>query len=309
MAVVTSDFLAGVLTNFRATFQSAFDAARNIATWREAVIELQSQGLVETHNWLGTPPVMVDVSHGDLQIEGLFSFNYSITNLTWKAAIEVQRAVFEDDRLGLIAPRLAQLGEEAARHPGQLVLQLPVDNGNAFDGAAFFADTRVIGRSANIDNNLAQTGATIANIQTDIALVRRALRLFQDDQGRPMNNVLNFIMCEPGIEQAMYQALSVSFPAAAPTVAAIIPADAAVRTINGYTLMANPYITNANEWYGFAVTPTMKPFIYQTRIAPSLEGVIDPNSEAGTIRDRFIYTARARYNVGYGDPRYAVRVT
>ena len=90
MAVVTSDFLAGVLTNFRATFQSAFDAARNIATWREAVIELQSQGLVETHNWLGTPPVMVDVSHGDLQIEGLFSFNYSITNLTWKAAIEVK---------------------------------------------------------------------------------------------------------------------------------------------------------------------------------------------------------------------------
>jgi len=252
---------------------------------------------------------MTDVSHGDLQIEGLFSFNYSITNLTWKAAIEVQRAVFEDDRLGLIAPRLAQLGEEAARHPGQLVLQLPVDNGNAFDGAAFFADTRVIGRSANIDNNLAQTGATIANIQTDIALVRRALRLFQDDQGRPMNNVLNFIMCEPGIEQAMYQALSVQFPAAAPTVAGIIPADAAVRTLNGYTLMANPYITNANEWYGFAVTPTMKPFIYQTRIAPSLEGVTDPNTESGTIRDRFIYTARARYNVGYGDPRYAVRVT
>src|SRR3989304_365074 len=217
MAVVTSDLLAGVLTNFRATFQSAFDAARNIATWREAVIELQAQGLGGANNWGGTPPVMVDVSHGDLQIEGLFSFNYSITNLTWKAAIEVQRAVFEDDRLGLIAPRLAQLGEEAARHPGQLVLQLPVENGNAFDGAAFFADTRVIGRSANIDNNLAQTGTTIANIQTDIALVRRALRLFQDDQGRPMNNVLNFIMCEPGIEQAMYQALSVQFPAAAPT--------------------------------------------------------------------------------------------
>src|SRR4030067_1410495 len=133
MAVVPSAFLAGVLTNFRATFQNAFDAARNIATWREAVIELQSQGLVETHNWLGTPPVMVDVSHGDLQIEGLFSFNYSITNLTWKAAIEVQRAVFEDDRLGLIAPRLAQLGAEAAPHPGQLGPHVPGAQGHAFD--------------------------------------------------------------------------------------------------------------------------------------------------------------------------------
>jgi len=309
MAVVTSDFLAGVLTNFRATFQSNFDAARNLAAWREVAVEIQSQSLVETHNWLGTPPVMVDVTKGDLQTEGLFSFNYSITNSLYKAAVEVQRAVFEDDRLGLIAPRVAQLGEEAARHPGQLILQLPVDNGNAFDGTAFFADTRVIGRSANVDNNLAQTGATIANIQTDIGLVRRALRLFQDDQGRPMNNVLNVIMCEPGIEQAMYQALSVQFPAAAPTVAGIIPADAAVRTINGYTLVANPYITNANEWYGFAVTQTMKPFIFQSRVAPSLEGPTSPDSESGTIRDRFIYTARARYAVGYGDPRYAVRVT
>ena len=309
MAVVTSDFLAGVLTNFRATFQSSFDAARNLASWRDVALEFDSQSLVENHSWLGTVPVAVDVTHGDLQLEGLFSFNYSISNLTFKVPLEVQRAVFEDDRLGMLAPRVAQLGEEAAAHPGRLVLQLPVDNGLAFDGVAFFADTRVIGRSANIDNTLAQTGVTIANIQTDIGLVRRALRLFQDDQGRPMNNVMNVIMCEPGIEQAMYQALSVSFPDAAPTVAGVIPADAAVRTINGYTLIANPYITNASEWYGFAVTPTMKPFFWQTRIRPSLEGTTDPNTESGTIRDRFVYTARYRGAPGYGDPRYAVRVT
>src|SRR3972149_4330291 len=153
------------------------------------------------------------------------------------------------------------------------------------------------------------TGSARSHLLRPRPAVRRPRRLSQDDQARPMNNVLNFIMCEPGIEQAMYQALSVQFPAAAPTVAGIIPADAAVRTLNGYTLMANPYITNANEWYGFAVTPTMKPFIYQTRIAPSLEGVTDPNTESGTIRDRFIYTARPRHHAGYGDPRYAVRVT
>ena len=310
MAVVTSDYLGGVLTNFRATFQDSFDSARNLAPWRDISIEIQSKSLIENHSWLGTVPQMVDVTRGDIQLEGLFPFNYTITNNIYKAAIEIERAIFEDDQIGTLVPRIRQLGEEAARHPGQLILQLPVINGLAFDGVAFFADTRTIGRAdpAVMDNSLAQTGVTIANIQTDIGLVRKALRLFQDDQGRPMNNVLNVIMCDPTIEQAMYQALSIQFPAAAPTAANIIPAGATVTTVNGYKLITNPYITNANEWYGFAITPTMRPFIYQTRVAPSLENLA-ANSPNAVLSDRFIYSVRARYNVGYGDPRYAVRVT
>ncbi len=308
MAVVTSDYLAGVLTNFRATFQSVFDAASNIASWRQVALEIQSQSLTENHSWLGTVPQMVDVTRGDIQLEGLFSFNYAITNNTYKSAIEVERAVFEDDRLSTIVPRLRQLGEEAVRHPGQLVLQLPVSNGNAFDGVAFFADTRVIGRSANIDNSLAQTGVTIANIQTDINLVRTALRSFQDDQGRPLNNVLNCIMCAPDIEGPMYQALNANFPAAAPTVAPIVPGGTEVTVVNGYTVIVNPYITNSGEWYGFCLTAGMRPFIYQTRVAPALED-LSAGSPNAVLQDRFIYSVRARYNVGYGDPRYAVRVT
>jgi phage major head subunit gpT-like protein len=214
--------------------------------------------------------------------------------------------VFEDDQIGTLAPRLGQLGEEAARHPGQLVLSLFETNGLAFDGVAFFADTRVIGRSANIDNIQTQTGTTVANIQTDLAVVRQRLRLFQDDQGRPMNNILNTIVCNPDIESAMYQALNVPFPAAAPGVQQIPPAGD-ISTVNGYTIIVNPYITTAGDWYGMAVTPTMKPFIYQTRIAPSLED-LTLGSEDAVKRDRFVYGVRARYEVGYGDPRYAVRV-
>lgn len=307
MAVVTSDFLAGVLTNFRATFQDSFDAARNLAAWPKIAMEVQSNGLVENHSWLGTVPQMVDVTRGDSQMEGLFSFNYALTNRTWKAQIEVERAVFEDDQIGMLTPRLRQLGEEGVRHPGQLILQLFETNGNAFDGAAFFADTRVIGRSANIDNIQTQTGVTIANIQTDLAVVRARLRTFQDDQGRPMNNVLNTIICNPDIEQTMYQALSIGFPAAAPTASNIQPAGDLV-TVNGYTIITNPYITTAGDWYGCAVTPSMKPFIYQSRVAPTLEDQT-LGSEDAVKRDRFVYGVRARYEVGYGDPRYAIRVT
>jgi phage major head subunit gpT-like protein len=36
---------------------------------------------------------------------------------------------------------------------------------------------------------------------------------------------------------------------------------------------------------------------------------LGPNTESAVWHDRFVYGVRARYNVGYGDPRLAVRIT
>lgn len=307
MAVVSSDFLAGVLTSFQARFQSVFDSAQNLTPWRDVLaMQVDSNTDTETHAWLGTPPAMQDVTQRDLIMEGLFSFNYSLQNLTYKAAIEVKRSTFEDDKLNLIRPRIDQLGLEAARHPGQLVLQAAATNGLAFDGTAFFADTRVLGRSANIDNLLAGGGVTtVALIQADLAAARSAMRLFQDDQGRPMGNVPNVIMIPPALEQIMWQALnanqgSINQP--------VVPASQeALAQASGFRIVVNPYLTDVNDWYMFSVGGIFKPFIYQTRIAPSLENVLD-GTENSVIRDRYIYSVRARYNVGYGDPRYGVKI-
>lgn len=310
MAVVTADFLAGVMTNFRAEFQRAFDAANNAAPWHDLATEVQSNTDTETIQWLGTVPQMVDTTKKDLEMKGLEAFNYSISNLTFKAAIEVQRSTFEDDKLNLIRPRLEQLGQEAARHPGQLIMQLPVTNGLAFDGTAFIADTRVIGLSANIDNNMASTGSgtTLAGFQADLAAARALLRSFQDDQGRPMNNVGNVIMVPPALEQLAYMAMNIQFPAASPNVGPAIPAtqDGVIRA-NGYAIYVNPFLTDANDWYLMSVDGANKPFIYQTRLAPTLENVLD-GTEYAVVRDRYIYSVRARYNVGYGDPRRVVRI-
>lgn len=310
MAVVTADFLAGVMTNFRATFQAAFDAANNLAPWRDLAMKVDSNTNTETHAWLGTPPQMVDTTKRDLEMKGLETFNYSLENLTYKAAIEVQRATFEDDKLNLIRPRLEQLGQEAARHPGQLVMQALVTNGLAFDGVAFIADTRTIGISSNIDNNMASggSGTTLAGFQADLASARALLRSFQDDQGRPMNNVGNVIMVPPGLEQLAYMALNIAFPAASPNVGPAIPATAdGVLRANGYSIYVNPYLTDTNDWYLMAVDAANKPFIYQERVAPTLENVLD-GTEYAVVRDRYIYSVRARYVVGYGDPRRVVRI-
>jgi len=306
VAVVTTDYLAGVLTNFRALFAESFEAARNLSPWREIAMEIPSTTLTETHTWLGTTPTMKDVTKDELTFEGLPRYNFSIENKVWKAGIEVQRTAFEDDKLGLLLPRIRQLGEEAARHPGQLIFNLPITNPNAFDGVAFFADTRTIGKSANIDNQIAGTGVTAAAFQTDLGSARAQMRLFQDDQGRPMNVVGNIIMVPPALEQVAYQALNanqgdVRDPA--------IPAtpDGAIRAV-GYIIIVNPFLTDATDWYLLHAAGSTRPFIYQTRLAPALEGVTSPNTEDGVIRDRFIFSVRARYETGVGDPRHAVQI-
>ena len=82
-----------------------------------------------------------------------------------------------------------------------------------------------------------------------------------------------------------------------------------VFNASGYKIYRNPYLTDVDDWYLLHISPGAKPFIFQSRQAPTLEGLTDPRSESGIIRREFLYSVYARYDVGYGDPRYAIRTT
>ena len=306
MAVVTSDLLAAVLTNFQTLFGNSFDAATSLQQWSRFTMVVPSSSKTESYEWLGTVPIMEDVTHQDLKLEGLLEFNQEISNLTFKAGIEVERNVLEDDRLGLVLPRVNQLGMEAARHPGQLIFNLFESNGNAYDGTSFFANTRTVGDSANIDNLGTATGTTVAAIQTDINTARLTMRQFQDDHGRVMNLLPDTIVIPPDLEQIMYQALNVN--QAGNLDRQVIPNSADGIGGQGYTVIVNPFLTSATAWYMLHTQSGVGPFIFQDRTKPALEGVTDVNSESGVIRDRFFYSVRARYNVGYAEPRHAFKL-
>lgn len=307
MAVVTSDFLAGVLSNFRALFNRDFAAATGLQEWRDLTATITSTGEDNQYTWFGTVPQMADVTHGGVVKHGLPRFNFTITNLEYQAAIEVERAALERDRLNLITPRIGQMAQEAARHPGQLIYNLFETPGNAFDGVAFFANTRTIGDSANIDNILAGTGTTIAQIQADLAAARSAMRLFQDDKGRPMNLIGNTIVCHPDLEQTMFQALNANQGTINQPV---LPAGEPATRQRGYVVIANPYLTDVNDWYLLHIGgPDRRPFIYQTEKRPELTSDTDPNSRAVIEERTFLYSVYGRYAVGVTDPRFAIRTT
>ena len=308
MAVITSDFLAAVLTNYRATFHRDFDAALGLQRWRDLAMPIPSTKRTESHSWLGTTPKMQNVTRGEMIFDSLNGYSYSLENQLYKGGFAVERQEYEDDALGLIQPRVKDLGPEAARHPGELIFGLFESGGLAFDGVAFFADTRVLGASANIDNIVsgAYGAGTVAEFQAGLAAGRAQMRAFQDDKGRPMNLVPNVLVVPGALEQCAFQALNanqgtINQPALPATV------DGAFNAA-GYLVLVNPYLSTTDDWYMCHTRAAVKPFMHQTRIAPALESVTNPNSEVAIIQDRFLYAVRGRYTVGYGDPRHAVKI-
>lgn len=307
MAVVTSDFLEGVLTSFRALFARDFSAAEALQGWSDLAIKMDSEGEINTYEWFGTVPVMQDVTNDIVAIKGLSEYNFSIRNREYQSAIEVARAALERDRLNLVTPRISQLAGEAARHPGQLIFDLFATPGNAFDGVAFFADTRVIGSSANIDNLLAGTGVTVAAFQTDLAAARAAMRLFQDDNGRALNIVGNTIVIPAGLEQVAWQALNVDQSGLLDR--SVMPvSESGVMKGRGYTVIVNPFLTDATDWYLLHNGgPTMRPFVFQEEKSPVLESDTNPNSRENIVKRKFLYSVYGRYAVGVTDPRLAIK--
>ena len=302
MAVVSSDYLAGLLTNFRLIFERDFKAALAVENWADVALRVPSDTDTESYNWFGTVPKMAE---GQVKLGGLEKYNFSIRNKTYKAGLEVKRETIEDDKIGMLAPRLAQLGPEAARHPGELIFNLFESNPLAYDGKALFANDHVIGASGTIDNLQGGTGITVAQVQADLAANRGIMVKWKDDQGRVAGNRANAIVSPPELMGVFWSALNGNLGGTTP---ATMPAGTGKFQAAGYTVIENPFLTDANDWYLLALSPAGRPFVFQDRLPPALEGITTPNTESGVLLDRFIYTVRARYNVGIGDFMTALKV-
>ena len=314
MAVVSSQYLDAVLTNFRAMFAREFRAASAYQGWMPLVIRVDAAGVAEnTFEWFGTVPRMQDVTDKNVDIDALDEYNFSIRNREYQDVIEVTRMALERDRLNLIAPRIRQLSQEAARFPGELVYELIEDNVDAYDGVAFFADSRTIGDSGTIDNNLNGTGTNVTQIRTDLASAQTQMSKYKDDRGRPMGLTGNVIMVPPDLRYQMIAGLTASAGGGSGetglTAAIIPPMDHGVANVGGYSIIVNPYLTDANNWYLFHVGGGEdKPFIWQVEKNWAVESDTNPNSRENILQRKYLYSVYGRMAVGATDPRFGIRV-
>lgn len=304
MVVVNSDFLAAFLTNVRAIFGTSLaDFDKELGLYALVSSAIQSDTDTEQYGWMGEAPRM-SLWTDERKVFGLGKFNYAIQNLHFEATIGVNRDTFEDDKYGMISPRIKGLARRAILFYNEKVFSA-LDDGaaaNAYDGLKFFVDTRVIGESANINNILSGSySADVAEIRAAIKAGVARMRKFQDDRGVPMNLVPDTIVCSADMEMLIREAL---LPAVAGTQrpeAGMFP--------QANQIISTPWIDNDElDWYLLCTKAELKPIILQDRKKPELVAADDPKTEAAFMKNIFYYGVDDRFNVGYADPRTAIMV-
>lgn len=271
-----------------------------------------SRALIERHNFLGSVPKMRDTTYQPVVLEELNRYSLTIENREWTSALEIHRLSMETDQLGYLRPRIAQLAREAVRHDASLILENMASPGNAFNGTSFFNDAHTIGDSGTVDNKISVAAATgtvptVQEFQTAVSDARARMREFNDDKGRPMGLMPNVVVVPAELETTAWLAINGAF--SKDVIGPVVPATQnGILQGGGYTLIVNPYLTNAAICYFFHTLGEVKPFITQTLVAPEM-GMTSPGSDLWVVHNKLVQAVRKVGNYGITDPRYAIEVT
>src|SRR4030042_1993652 len=116
MALVTSAFLSGLMPNFRAIFKQSLDeAVAETQLYKEIATLFQSTSDKESYGWLGSNPQMSEWLD-KRQLKAPKPYDYTLTNKHYEGTIAINRDTYEDDKYGMIAPRVQGLAKRAIRH-------------------------------------------------------------------------------------------------------------------------------------------------------------------------------------------------
>lgn len=301
-----SDFPYHLIQAAKTTFNKEFRTAQIDDTWTNLCTEVPSTGNKETYSMLGATPAMrewVDERMPKLIKE----FGFEVLNKRYEASVSITEEAIEDDQTGQIMLAIKELANEAKRFPGQRAIEFLIAGtaGACYDGQFYF-DTDHSEGSSGTQSNLKTYDLTSANV----ALVRALQLRYKDDKGKPMGIVGDTIMVPPELEKT---ALEIT---GSPEVARYVASGTdAVPTINihkgKYTVIVNPYITDADSWYFACCNRPTKPLIYQTRRAPRFvtlggtENVTETWFNSGVLK----MGVDSRFNFGYGNWRLCVACT
>jgi phage major head subunit gpT-like protein len=244
---------------------------------------------------------------GDRRFQGMIDFTYSLADHEHELTFLIRRKSIDDDQTGTVRRRLQEIADACNIYEdalfGTLLTDGNVSGSNAYDGVVFHGDTRVIGSSANIDNNTTSAAAT-GTIPTALEMLAAlndvigAMMRFQDDQGRV------------GMVRGSLAQIRLVVP---PTYER--PAAEAFRS-NLLSSSDNPWgfgranydvlpdLSGDAEMFVNAVGGNTRPFIMQQRSEWEIMIFDDPQSVADNHGVKVLCYKRFRF--GYGEPRMSV---
>lgn len=267
-----------------------------------------SRGADEEYGLLGRVPGVREWL-GERNFKTLRAAKWTLENKSWETSVLIDRDDIDDDRLGMYAITLAQMGARAAKHPDKLLFSLINDgeSSEAFDGQYFFDTDHSWGDSGTQDNDLSAsavspTAPTAAELKVAYNAALVALTGYKDDQGELLNSDIVdeaqslVIMTPPGqMHQAAHDALTVRLGSQGGDNVVIMRP----------RIYASARLTGTAKFDVYKVDEPLKPYIFQARkpLQRQMKGRND-------IEEKGVkFMTEARYNLGYGAWWCAVRTT
>lgn len=275
-----------------------FLAARQINPGLFAAVNtIESNGAYEKMGWLGAMPGVQEWL-GELSVSELNDYDYTIKNKDWVAAVPVKQNDLDDDQTGTIQQIPSFLVKRILEHPEELVVSLLTDgtSGLAYDGVAFFSNAS---GARTIDNLLAGSGTSLAQLRADLVAARVAMAKFTDDKGKILNIKGNLILCPVALEDSFNTLVNSNSDPTASGVDTFNPFKGKITVIGDARLDA----ADANDWYLLATNEIVKPFTLSMR-QNARPRFFQPDNG---LTKQWIASADYRSNVGYGIPHLAVK--
>lgn len=154
--IINGETLSRVNRGFRALYNEG--VAAYSPDWGTVAMEVTSTTTAEEYAWLGNWPRMREWL-GDRVLTQLKAHGFTIRNRDFEATVTVPRNAIEDDRIGLFAPMMRELGTSAAQHPDELVFELFSSGWSkpCYDGQPFFDEDHPVtvdGTEVSVSNVL-----------------------------------------------------------------------------------------------------------------------------------------------------------
>ncbi len=293
------------VAGLRSEFFDALQAAPTI--YQDLCTTIQSNKEKESYGFLGSVPPARECGTGR-KAQGMFTEKYDVTNSKYEISISCSRDELDDDQTSQIRLRTRELGERMAQFWDGEVARLLINGHssgcNSYDSVPFFSGSHVSGKSGTQDNDItspavAPTAPTTAEARTAISSAIATLLGFRDDQNEPMNNDATglAVIAPPATYLTFLEALSATIVASTSNVLA-----------NAARVIAFPRLSTASVFYLLKLDVQVRPLILQQRM-PVEFGALEQQSDAGFMREEYVYGARMRGRLGFGYWQRAIKVT
>lgn len=138
-----------VFNGFKAAFNKGFESAPSV--YKRIAMTIPSTSREETYGWLGQVAKMREWI-GPRVVTNLVAHGYTIKNRDFEQTVGVPRNDIMDDKYGLLAPFVTDMGRAAAEMPDELALGLLKSGftGLCYDGQYFFDTDHPVVRNQQI---------------------------------------------------------------------------------------------------------------------------------------------------------------